>query len=151
MLLSPSIFRSALMLLTAVGFVVPAGMVSPCRCAEPEGCCAHRAASARKCCVKQDSNLCCSKKRVLEIDVACADEGFCAWCPCCSEPASPAVPASDAIGILPDFSHAPAIASGLVGIPAPADISLNYLAIERGSPPGHPALRLHELKCVWLN
>lgn len=147
--LTATTIRTVVILLTGFGMVLPSNAVSPCRCAKRDDCCTRQAEPTRACCSTRES--CCADKTDSDIELACSGAKACAYCPCCSEPAPPAIPSAQSTIALSDHDFSIAIAPLLAAAPAPVDLQLSYVLHERGSPSGYPALRLHELKCVWLN
>ncbi|TWU23573.1 hypothetical protein Pla144_37480 [Bythopirellula polymerisocia] len=148
MLGGTSKFRTALALLAALGMVVPAWAASPCYCGQREGGCSQQPAQTRSCCTAHKT--CCSEQKAPDFELDCPSGKTCAHCPCCSEGPLPALSTPPSTAVSTDQDQA--IVNGLTALlPSPDAQLCFYLAQERGSPPGHPALRLHALKCVWLN
>ena len=163
-----STIRTFVVLLTTLGMALPAVAVSPCRCSERDGSCAQASSpccssASKTCCSTANSPTtncsahaskpCCASSQAAQDnspDNAPATED-CHHCPCCSQPATPAVATQERLQVPED--HDP---NFLANTPLAASLPLNeqelcYWQHERSSPPGHPALRRHALKCVWLN
>lgn len=147
--LTATTIRTVVILLTGFGMVLPSNAVSPCRCAQRNGGCARQAEPTRACCSTRKS--CCTAKADSGIELACSGAKACTYCPCCSKPAAPIAPSPQPNKISIDHDLPVPFAGAIPALTAPVDEPLCYFANERGSPPGYPALRLHELKCVWLN
>lgn len=146
MLLANSYFRAIVFGFVSLGMIVPAWATQPCRCGEKDGCCATHEVVTSSCCAEKP--CCVAQVNQHQVEVVCVAESV--GCPCCTEAAPPTNTAPQQSSVAQSDHQPIAIAADLPALIPPV-ASVDYLARNLTSPPGHPGLRLHALYRVWLN
>jgi hypothetical protein len=150
MLAVKTTLRFLLVLVTSAALVVPVCATLPCNCNHEGSCCS--AATTSHSAHQQHARPCCAQHvKSTKTDKDALQSLPCDSCPCCHGASQPVAIAPQQTSPTLTTDQPVAVVVALPVSLSSVDRQFSYLARERGSPPGHPSLRLHAMKCVWLN